>query len=330
VALAERYRRQLHVHCYRMLGSFHDAEDMVQETLLRAWRARDTFQGRSLFRTWLFSIATNVCLSALARSKSRILVADVPPRDPEQKLPAEERPDLGAPPADLPWIQPYPDRLLDETASSEAEPEAVIVSRETIELAYLAAIQHLPPRQRAVLLLRDSLGWSANETATLLETSVASVNSALQRARSTMRSRLPARRLEWTSATSPTKEERAVLRRFMEAHDRADVAAFSALLAEDARQAMPPHLLRYEGHDALTTLFANYIRSDSIHYPGHLRLVATAANRQPSAAVYLRQPSRSEYRLLGLDVLDVEAGLIVGITSFGVQLLGSFGLPPTL
>jgi RNA polymerase sigma-70 factor, ECF subfamily len=329
-ALVERYRRQLHVHCYRMLGSFEEAEDMVQETLLRAWKARHAFEGRSLFRTWLYRIATNACLSALERSRRRILVADVPRTDPDRKLPADERPDLGAPPADLPWIEPYPDRLLDEAASSDAGPEATVVARETIELTYLAAIQHLPPRQRAVLILRDAVGWSAKETATLLESSVASVNSALQRARSTMRARLPARRLEWTSATSPTEEERAVLQRFMAAHDRADVKAFSALLAEDARQAMPPHLLRYEGREALTTLFANYIRPDSLHYPGSLRLVATAANRQPAAAAYLRAPGESTYRLLGLDVLDVDDGLVIGITSFGVQLLGSFGLAATL
>jgi RNA polymerase sigma-70 factor (ECF subfamily) len=329
-ALAERYRRQLHLHCYRMLGSFEEAEDMVQETLLRAWKARRTFEGRSMFRTWLYRIATNASLSTLERSRRRVLVADVPPTDPYRELPADERPDLGARPADLPWIEPYPDRLLDAMASSDIEPEAMVVARETIELAYLAAIQHLPPRQRAVLILRDAVGWSARETATLLETSVASVTSALQRARSTMRARLPARRLEWASTTAPTEEERAVLQRFMEAHDRADVAAFSALLARDARQAMPPHLLRYEGRDALTTLFANYIRPDSMHYPGALRLVATAANRLPAAAAYLRRPGDSEYRLLGLDVLDIENGLVIGITSFGVQLLERFGLTPTL
>jgi RNA polymerase sigma-70 factor (ECF subfamily) len=330
VALAERYRRQLHVHCYRMVGSLEEAEDLVQETLLRAWRARRAFEGRSLFRTWLYSIATNVCLTALDRAKRRILVADVPPTDPRRELPAEERPDLGGPPADLPWIEPYPDQLLDEVAPSDAEPEAVVVARETIELAYLAAIQHLPPRQRAVLILRDAVGWSANETATLLKTSVASVNSALQRARATMRARLPARRIEWAAATAPTEQEQAVLRRFMEAHDRADIAAFSALLAEDARQAMPPHPLRYQGRHALTILFANYTQPGSMHYPGSLRLVATAANRQPAAASYLRRPGDSKYRLLGLNVLDIEDGLVTGITSFGVQLLGASGLPPTL
>jgi RNA polymerase sigma-70 factor, ECF subfamily len=327
-ALAERYRRQLHVHCYRMLGSFEEAEDVVQETLLRAWRARHGFEGRSLFRTWLYAIATNACLNVLERSRPRVLVADVQPTDPSRELPSRARPDLGATPADLAWIQPYPDRLLDAAAASDAEPEAMAVARETIELAFLAAIQHLPPRQRAVLLMRDVLGWSAKQTAAMLETTVASINSAHQRARSTMRAHLPARRrLAWASATAPTEDERAVLRRYMDAHDRADVAAFSALLAEDARQAMPPYPLRYEGRDALTTLFANYIRSDAVHYSGPLRLVPTAANRQPAAATYLRRPGDAGYWLLGLNVLDIEDGLVRGITSFGVELVGSFGLP---
>jgi RNA polymerase sigma-70 factor, ECF subfamily len=329
-ALAERYRRQLHVHCYRMLGSFEDAEDVVQETLMRAWRSRASFQGRSLFRTWLYRIATNACLNALQRAPRRILVADVPPRDPSAELPAEERPDLAAPPAELPWLQPYPDHLLDQAAPSDAEPDAVVVARETIELAYLTAIQHLPPRQRAILILRDALGWSAKDTAGLLETSVASVNSALQRARSTMRARLPARRLDWAQATRPSDDERSVLRRFMDAHDRADVAAFAALLRADARQAMPPHLLWYDGREAMVTVFARYIHPASPNYPGQLRSVAAAANRQPAVAVYLRREGDDRYRLLGLNVLEVEEGQISAITSFGVQLLGAFGLPRTL
>jgi RNA polymerase sigma-70 factor, ECF subfamily len=329
-ALAERYRRQLLVHCYRMLGSLEEAEDAVQETLLRAWRARAGFEGRSLFRTWLYRIATNICLNALQRSPRRILVADVPPQDPRVTLSVEQLPDRGAPPADLPWLQPYPDRLLDPAAPGDLEPDAVVVARETIELAFLAAIQLLPAKQRAVLVLRDVLGWSAKETASLLEVSVASVNSALQRARSTLRARLPARRLEWARATGPTEQERAVLQRFMDAHDRADVTAFAALLREDVRQAMPPHLLWYDGRGAVATNFARYIDPGSPSYPGHLRMVPTAANRQPAAAVYLRRPDDSAYRLLGLSVLDVEDGLVVGIVSFGLDLLEAFGLPPTL
>jgi RNA polymerase sigma-70 factor, ECF subfamily len=319
-ALAERYRRQLFVHCYRMLGSVEDAEDVVQETLLRAWRARGGFQGRSLFRTWLYRIATNACLNALQRQQHRVMPPDVAPAtaDPHA-APVWRR--------ELPWLQPYPDRLLEPAAPSEAEPDAVVVSRETIELAYLAAIQHLPPRQRAVLLLREVLGWSAKEVAALLETSVPSVNSALQRARSTLRTRLPARRLDWTSATRPTDEERAVLRRFMDAFERQDATSMTALLREDARQTMPPAPLWFDGREVLAAVFEQLFGPGS---PGAFRMVATAANRQPAAACYLRPHGEAEYRLIGLNVLRVEGGEIVEIASFSPELVSAFGLPPTL
>lgn len=329
-AVVERYRRQLLAHCYRMLGSLEDAEDAVQETMFRAWRARSGFEGRSLFRTWLYRIATNICLNALERSPRRILVADVAPDDPTRALSAEERPDLGAPPADLPWLGPFPDRLLDMAAPEEAEPDAVVTARETIELTFLATIQFLPPKQRAVLLLRDVLRWSAKETAALLDMSVASTNSAMQRARATLRSRLPERRLDWSRATHPTDDERAVLERFIDAHDRADVAAFAALLREDVRQTMPPFLFWFDGRDALASAFARYIDPRNPEYPGNLRLVPTAANRQPAAAAYLRSAGESTYRLIGLNVLDMDDGLIAGIISFGEPLLRRFGLPPTL
>jgi len=323
VALVERYRHQLLVHCYRMVGSLEEAEDLVQETFLRAWRGRAGFEGRSLVRTWLYRIATNACLNALERTPRRVLVPDVPPEDPHSIMALERRPDLGAPPADLAWVQPFPDRLVEPTAPAESEPDAVVVARETIEPAFLATIQLLSPRQRAILLLRDVLGWSAQETADLLEASVDSVNSALRRARTTMRTRLPSRRLDWAQATHPTYEERAVLRRFIEAHDRADVAAFAALLRDDVRQAMPPHLLWYDGRDAVVTRFARYIDPDSPEYPGHVRLVPAAANRQPAAVTYLQRPGDREHRLVGLNVLDVEDGLVVAIVSFGVELLGA-------
>ena len=170
-ALTERYRRELHVHCYRMLASFDEAEDAVQETFLRAWRARESFDGSALVRAWLYRIATNVCLDAIRRSARRLTSIETF--------------------REVPWITPYPDRLLDEIAPSDEEPEAVAVTRETIELAFLAALQVLPPRQRATLIARDVLGWPASETATALETSVASVNSALQRARATLQAHLP-------------------------------------------------------------------------------------------------------------------------------------------
>ena len=318
--LAERYRRQLFVHCYRMLGSVQDAEDLVQETLLRAWRARASFQGRSLFRTWLYRIATNACLNALQYRRRRVLPPDVAPAAADPNTAASWQ-------RELPWLQPYPDHLLEPAAPSEAEPDAVVVSRETIELAYLAAIQHLPPRQRAILLLREVLGWSAREVAALLETSVPSVNSALQRARSTLRTRLPARRLDWTSATQPTEEERAVLQRFMAAFERQDAAAMTALLREDARQTMPPAPLWFDGRQVLAAVFGQLFGPGS---PGAFRMVATAANRQPAAACYLRRPGEAEFRLIGLNVLRIEGGEIVEITSFSPEFLPAFGLPPTL
>jgi RNA polymerase sigma-70 factor (TIGR02960 family) len=214
--LAERYRRELQVHCYRMLGSFQDAEDLVQETLLRAWRRRQQFQGRSSFRAWLYRIATNACLDALASRSRRILPYQVaPPTDPRAASPP-------SPDYEIAWLQPYPDRLLDQVAPGDAEPDAQVVAKETIELAFLAAIQLLPPRQRAVLILRDVPGWSAKETATLLETSVAGVNSALQRARATLKQHLPPRRLDWAPSSAPSQEERAVLQRYIDATERAD------------------------------------------------------------------------------------------------------------
>ena len=314
-SLVERYRRELHVHCYRMVGSFEDAEDLVQETFLRAWRKRASFEGRSTFRAWLYRIATNACLDALAHDLRR------PRNDPGAELP---------PPADLPWLQPYPDLLLDGVAPSEVEPDAAAVSRETIELAFLAAIQHLPPRQRAVLILRDVLGWSAKETASLLEGTVASVNSALQRARATLKERLPRRRLEWAADSAPSEEERALLQRYVDAHDRADIAGLAALLRDDALLTMPPQPLWYRGRDAIATLLAQSIEPASPDYIGHFRLVPTRANRQPAAANYLRRPGDSVYRALALDVLRVEEGQIVEIVAFPADLFPAFGLSPTL
>ncbi|MGH3013547.1 MAG: sigma-70 family RNA polymerase sigma factor [Gaiellaceae bacterium] len=314
-SLVERYRRELHVHCYRMVGSFEDAEDLVQETFLRAWRKRASFEGRSTFRAWLYRIATNACLDALAHDLRR------PPPVPGSPLP---------PPADLPWLQPYPDLLLDGVAPGEGEPDAAAVSKETIELAFLAAIQHLPPRQRAVLILRDVLGWSAKETASLLEGTVASVNSALQRARATLKERLPRRRLEWAADSDPSEEERALLQRYVDAHDRADIAGLAELLREDALLTMPPQPLWYRGRDVIATFLAEFVEPGSPDYIGHFRLVPVRANRQPAAANYLRRPGDSVHRAITLDVLRVEQGKIVEIVAFPADLFPAFGLPPTL
>jgi RNA polymerase sigma-70 factor (ECF subfamily) len=216
--------------------------------------------------------------------------------------------------------------MLDPAAPSEMEPDALLVSRETIELTYLAAIQHLPPRQRAILILRDALGWSAKEVASLLDMTLPSVNSALQRARSTMRARLPERRLDWAPATVPTDEERSVLQRFMDAFERADADALTALMREDARWAMPPAALWFDGRAAIANLFTLF----PIGFHGDFRMLPTRANRQPAAASYLRAHGDSTFRLASLNVLRIEAGEIAEVVTFSPALLAAFDLPPTL
>jgi RNA polymerase sigma-70 factor (ECF subfamily) len=302
----ERHRRELHVHCYRMLASFEEAEDAVQETFLRAWRNRGTFAGGPMFRAWLYRIATNVCLDALRRRSRRVS---------ELRSYAE-----------VPWLQPYPDRLLDEVAPSDDEPDAVVVDRETIELAFLAALQVLPPRQRAALIARDVLGWPASETASLLDTSVAAANSALQRARATMQEHLPSHRLEW-SASEPSAEERELLERFIDAHERCDAAAALAIAAQDIRITMPPNLMCFDGLDAVASLLG---RAFGVDRDGDWRLVPTMANRMPTAASYLKRPGDAEFRAFKFDVLRIEDGSIAEITTFGTALFPAFGLPPTL
>jgi RNA polymerase sigma-70 factor (TIGR02960 family) len=301
-ALVEPHRRELHVHCYRMLGSFEEAEDQVQETLLRAWRSRDSFTGGPGLRAWLYKIATNACLDAL-RSRAR---------RPVQSY------------ADLPWLQPYPDRLLDEMAPSEDEPDAVVVTRETIELAYVALIQLLPARQRAVLILREVLGWPAKETAELLDTSVASVNSALQRARATIDEARPERGSA-PATVELSDEERELLAGFIDAHERADADAAVALMREDIRITMPPHPFLYDGIEAVQPLLGPGLRDH-----GEWRLVPTSANRMPAAASYLRAPGDSEFRAFKIDVLRVRGDRIAEVTTFGATLFEAFGLPRVL
>ncbi|MEN3304957.1 MAG: hypothetical protein V7603_1159 [Micromonosporaceae bacterium] len=304
--LVRRHERELHVHCYRMLGSFTEAEDLVQETFLRAYRKRDTFEGGAGFRAWLYRIATNACLDTLRRDTRQV-----------QSLDSF---------AEIPWLQPYPDRLLNEAAPGHDEPEAAAVARETIELAFLAAVQLLPARQRAVLILRDVLGWPANETAQALDLSVASANSALQRARATMREQLPRRRLDWSTA-QPSAEEQDLLLRFIDAHERGDAAASIALSAEHIRVTMPPHPWCFDGIAAIGPLLEKAFGPES---PGQWRLVPTAANRMPAAASYLLAPGDDTYRAFKLDVLRVEDGRIVEITTFNADLFAAFGLPATL
>ncbi|OLT14464.1 RNA polymerase subunit sigma-70 [Pseudonocardia sp. CNS-139] len=301
-SLCERHRRELHVHCYRMLGSFSDAEDVVQETFLRAWRALDTFDGSTLFRAWLYKIATNASLDLIRRERRRVRTVGTH--------------------TEVPWLEPYPDRLLDQ-ASPEDEPDAAVVARETIELAFLATTQLLPARQRAVLILRDVVGWTAAETAAALDLSVAAANSALQRARATLRERLPQHREAWTAGETG-EQERALLQRFIDANDAADPAVLAELFSEDIRVSMPPYPHVFEGLGAMRELFERAFR-DGTH--GDWRLVPTAANRMPAAASYHRAPGDTEFRAFKFDVLRVQGDRIAEITTFGPALFPAFGLP---
>lgn len=328
-ALVEPLRRELRVHCYRMLGSYDDAEDMVQETFLRAWRRRETYEGRSTFRAWLYKIATNACLDLIDRDKRHARPYRVPPLvDPG--TPAQ-------PPADVSWLQPVPDRLLEPAADSAQGPASAAVARETIELAFLVAIQHLPARQRAVLITRDVLGWPATETAALLGTSVASVKSALQRARATLKQYLPQRREDWAPSAEPSAGERALVRRYVEAHQRADLGALAGMLAEDVRMTMPPHPAWLIGRSALLTLSGQVFKPGSPWYHGRWRGVVTGANLQPAVAHYVEHPTADETRHLAgrfraqvLDVLLIDDGRITAITSFEPRHFAAFGLPLVL
>src|SRR5215208_2594381 len=302
-----RHRRELHVHCYRMLGSFDEAEDLVQETFLRAWRHRESFEGGSGLRAWLYRIATNTCLDAIRRKGRRV----------------EEVSSF----AEIPWLQPYPDRLLDEVAPRADEPDAVVVARETIELGFLALIQLLPARQRAVLILRDVLEFSAVEAAEALETRVASVNSALQRARATLGDRAPAPRGEWSGDAELSEQERELLQGFIETHESGDHEAAIKLMAEDIRVTMPPAPMVYDGIDSLRPLF---VRAFEAEDAGEWRLVPTRLNRMPAAASYHRAPGAREFTPFKLDVLRVRDGKIAEVTTFGSALFPEIGLPPVL
>jgi len=301
-ALAERHRRELHVHCYRMLASFDEAEDAVQETFLKAWRGRSGFDGGPQFRAWLYRIATNVCLDMLRRSSRRTGANSF---------------------AEVPWLQPYPDLLLDQAAPGDEQPEAVAISRETISLAFLAALQVLPPRQRAALIARDVLGWPASETASARGTSVAAANSALQRARATMQSHLPGSRAEWT-AREPSAEERELVGQFIAAHERLDAEAAMAIAARDLRVTMPPQPYCFDGAEAIRPLMADAVAM------GEWRLIPVGANRMPAAASYLRRSGDSVFRAFKFDVMRIEAGMIAEITTFNADLFPVFGLELTL
>jgi RNA polymerase sigma-70 factor (TIGR02960 family) len=299
------HRRELHVHCYRMLGSFDDAEETVQETFLRAWRARDTFAGRASLRAWLYRIATNACLDLLER-RPRQVSAD----------------------GEVAWLQPYPDELLDAIPSDEAGPDAQVVARETIELTFLVAVQHLPPRSRAVLITRDVLGWRAKEVAELLGITVAAVNSHLQRARGAVAEHLPAQRVEWPAAEDASAAERALVQTYIDASERGDAEAVAATLTGDVRFSMPPVPGVWVGREDVVGSWTKggFGSADW----GELRCVLTRANRQTAVAGYLRRPGATAFTALALDVLRFADGRIAEIVTFGEDRFAAFGLPATL
>jgi RNA polymerase sigma-70 factor, ECF subfamily len=314
-ALFERYRRELQVHCYRMLGSFAEAEDLVQETFVRAWRGIDRFEANSSVRAWLYRIATNACLDTLRRGgRRRVLPFDV--MDPVRR--DRPLPEAGE---EL-WLEPFPGRLLSDLVG---DPGETVVHRETIELVFLAAIQHLPPRQRAVFLARDVLGWSAKATATLLGTSEASVKSALQRARATIKEHLPQRRDDWGSVAEVSAGEREVLQRYIDAHQQDDIEALAQTLADDVRVAYPQIPLWSDSRDAFIQATREFAP------PGEHRFVVTSANLQPAVAIYHRAPGEPLFQLVALEVLRIEDGRITEIVDFNVpELAPAFGLAVAL
>jgi len=310
----EQHRVELTAYAYRMLGSAFEAEDAVQETLLRAWRSFDQFEGRAALRSWLYRIATNVCLDMLNGKERRARPMDLAPAK------TAEAP-LGEPLAEGTWVLPIPDGGV---LPSEGDPAEVAESRETIRLAFVAALQHLPPRQRAVLILREVLGWKASEVAELLETSVASVNSALQRARST----LAATDVTAGDAYRPMDDEqRVLLARYVDAFERYDMDSLTSLLQEDATWSMPPYELWLRSHDDIR----RWCLGPGIGCRGS-RLVPIEANGSPAFGQYKPSDQEGILEPWSLQVLEVSGGRITGISFFldTASLFPLFGLPPQL
>jgi len=309
----EQYRRELTGYCYRMLGSAFDAEDAVQETMLRAWRGLDRFEGRAALRSWLYRIATNVCFDQLEAGKRRARPMDLgPAREPVLE-------NLNALP-EVTWIEPVPDGRV----VPEGDPADVVAARETIRLAFVAALQHLPPRQRAVLILCEVLRWRATEAAELLETSVASVNSALQRARAT----LEASNLSELEAPSVDAADAELLARYVEAFERYDIDALTALIHEDATQSMPPYDLWLTGRDDIFTWWFG----PGIGCSGSRVIPTVAANGAPAFGQYKPSETGSGYDPWALQVIEIADGEIVELTFFldTARLFPLFGLPPRL
>jgi RNA polymerase sigma-70 factor (TIGR02960 family) len=311
--LTKPYTRELHVHCYRMLGSIHDAEDAFQETLLRAWRHLERFQVRTSFRAWLYRIATNVCLTASARRRPPEIEASPYPATPE----GEEL-----------LLSPYPDVLLDELPASTTSPATRYDLRESVNIAFLAAVQVLPPRQRAVLILRDVLGFSATEVAGLLGATTASVNSALQRAHATLERRRADGLLRADLEQPAGDVERSLVRRYTEAWEAVDVEGLVSLLREDAIMTMPPFPLLYRGRKAIADFFSTIPAGGALD---QIRLVPTRANRQRALAGYILDAENGVYRGYGLMVLTLDGDDVAEITGFSdPSLFPLFGLPAEL
>jgi RNA polymerase sigma-70 factor, ECF subfamily len=316
----ERHRIELLTHCYRMLGSRHDAEDITQESLLRAWRGRETYAGDAAVRTWLFRIATNACLDLLRTRRRRpvTLETDAHPTTTGATSPAA-----------VPWLEPLPDSVLTSTVEDR------LVARETVELVLVAAIQHLPPRQRAVFALRDVLDWSTAEVAAALDTTTTAIHSTLQRARATLRSQLPAERSDWSSRAEVSAAERAVLDRYIAAIEAGDDAAIGRLLHPDVRVGHLPHAgglvgdqpAAYAGRVAVVAAWAPLLHADP---PIDVRLLPTTANRQPAVATYSRAPGAEEYQAFALNVLRIEQDLVTEVVTFPAATVGAFGLPERL
>ena len=327
--LVERHRRELRVHCYRMVGSVDEAEDLVQETFLRAWRHIGGFEGRSTLRAWLYRIATNACLDALDGPGPAGAAQDLGPATTGAPGAGPSR---WSPGPTSPGCSRSPTACGSRPPTATTSPTPSPSRRETIELAFVAALQHLPPRRRAVLILRDVLGWPARQTAEHLGLTEAAVTSALHRARSTLRERLPERRADWAPATEPTAEERAVVRRYMAAVERADLAAVADLLAEDVRATMPPWTLWFAGRPPWSPALTASWDPGSPDHVGRFRMVATRANGQPAVAAYVRAPGgrRPATGRSRVGVLRIEGGRITEMVAFhDTGAVPAFGLPET-
>ena len=324
--LVEPHRRELHAHCYRMLGSFHDAEDAIQDTMLRAWRGLPRFEGRSTLRSWLYSIATNACLDRITGQRRRGLPLGLGPA-------ADPHAGPGNPLIESTWIDPYPDERVG-LPDGYGSPDARYEQRESVELAFIVALQTLPATQRAVLILRDVLGFSARETAAALGTTIASANGALRRARTTLARTAPAHSQQANLRALGEDGLRAVVERYIDAWERGDVEAILAMLADDATFTMPPLATWYRGRAAIEVFLTRFALTD------RWRLVPTRANGQLAFGAYAWDPEAQAWTPLTLDVLTLDGEIATDVTSFvaastrgperhrfATEVFGRFGLP---